>query len=87
MPMPTPVRVHRTHVPCATSTPMRSLGPAGGCGYVYTFAELVSDSLRHLSRLDDDESVAAFRCVWSAAAVALGGGREALPRAAARFIQ
>lgn len=73
--MSTPVRVHRTHVPCATSTPLRSLGPAGVCGYVYTFAELVSDALRHLSRLGDKSAVAP-RCVWSVAAVALGAAKR-----------
>ena len=76
--MSTPVRVHRTHVPCATSTPLRSLGPAGVCGYVYTFAELAADSLGHLSRLDYKKA-----CGRAPVSLVIGGGgagvREAGP--------
>lgn len=54
--MPTPARLPSLPVPCITSSPTSLLCPAG-CGMpVYDFADLVSDCLRLLSRLDKQDS-------------------------------
>lgn len=68
--MPTPARRPSLPMPCVPSSPTSLLCPAGGGMPVYDFADLVSDCLRLLSRLDRQDSLPVpVRCFTAVAAV------------------